>query len=319
MALAATEAELESKCDEIERTASKSGAGQQLQVQTARKQKSPKNKGGGKRSSREAVRLNPGHVQARDNLGDTHRMKSDHEGAQRSFTAVADVPTAGMEPSRAAEAGATTAAVPGAEAVVAPKRTPQLSPIDAETQGKLATALMKMGNLEGAVREAREVLRLNPEDVNAHRIVGAALGQMGDPEGAARSFMHAVRLDPADPKTHRCLGTALGQTGDMKGAERSFRHALLYDPEDATTHDYLGITLSKNGDYEGAEQELREALRLDPSYGQAHHNLAALLAHKGDLKGAEREAQEAVRFGDVGAERMLLNIQKELSGDLPRP
>jgi Flp pilus assembly protein TadD len=112
----------------------------------------------------------------------------------------------------------------------------------------------------------------------------AALTAKGDLDGAIREYREVLRLKPDYPAAHFGLGFALEEKGDHNGAIRECREALRLDPNNADAHGTLGLALDAKGDHDGAIREYREALRVKPDYARARNNLDAALRKDEALK-----------------------------------
>jgi protein O-mannosyl-transferase len=152
----------------------------------------------------------------------------------------------------------------------------------------LALALMKQGNLSGALQEYREALLVDPDNVSAHNNFGLALVKIGDLDGALQQHQEAVRIKPRSAESHSYLGVVLARRGNLQAAIGEFRVALEINPELAVARNNLGIALASKGELDAALEEFDRALRINPDDSYAYNNKARALAQKA-AQGAGRK------------------------------
>jgi tetratricopeptide (TPR) repeat protein len=119
----------------------------------------------------EALRLNPGDVEAHGNLG----VILQHQGKL------------------AAAAAHYTEAL-------------RLNPNYLQAHYNLGIVLSRQGKYEAAAAQYAEALRLNPGFARAHHNLGVDLSRQGEYEAAAAHFAEALRLNPGDIESQEDLG-----------------------------------------------------------------------------------------------------------------
>jgi protein O-mannosyl-transferase len=145
-----------------------------------------------------AVRLRPGFVGARVNLGAVLAKLGRTEEAVRQYQEALR-----LEPASAAAhydlgnlllaLGRTEEAIPQFRAAVAAQ------PDFAWARGNLAFALLRAGRAPEAIAQYREALRLLPGSADMHRGLADALAAAGQGSEAAAQYEVALRLRPDDP------------------------------------------------------------------------------------------------------------------------
>lgn len=150
------------------------------------------------------------------------------------------------------------------------------------------------GDLAGAERLYRQLLRLRPEDPNAHNLLGVLARQRGDAAGALGHTARALALDPDSPVFLANHGAALAEAGRLAEAVVALRAALRRRPEDAVTLRNLGQALSALGDARAALGPLEEAARLQPAAPEPWLALAHARREAGDAEGAAAAAEAAL-------------------------
>ncbi len=193
----------------------------------------------------EALRLDPGDVDAHNNLG----VALAHQG-------------------RYPEAAAQYA------------EASRLDPIDVAAHYNLGVALFRQGKDAEAATQYAEALRLNPRSVEAHYNLGVALSRQRKYAEAAAQYLEVLRLNPRVAGAHNSLGTDLASQGRFAEAEAHYTEALRLDPRRVDTHINLAALLSRQGRFGEAAAHHAEVLQLNPDYHETPKNLEVELAPK---------------------------------------
>lgn len=122
----------------------------------------------------------------------------------------------------------------------------------------------RMGRLDDALDELRQLLRENPEDPIALNALGYTLAdRTTDYEEAYRYIAAALERSPDSPAIIDSMGWVQYRLGNLEEAERYLRRAwsLDSDPEIAA---HLGEVLWVMGDREAAEEVWFDALSRNP-------------------------------------------------------
>jgi protein O-mannosyl-transferase len=192
----------------------------------------------------EALRLDPGDVDAHNNLGVALAHQEKYAEAATQY----------------------------AEAI-------RLNPTDLAALYNLGVTLSRQGKDKESATQYAEVLRLNPRSVDARYNLGVVLSHQGKYAEAKAHYLEALRLNPSLVDAHNNLGTDLLRQGRFAEAEAPFTEALRLDPHRIDIHTNLGVALSRQGRFKEAAAHYAEALRLNPDYDKARKNLEADRAH----------------------------------------
>jgi tetratricopeptide (TPR) repeat protein len=144
-----------------------------------------------------------------------------------------------------------------------------------------ALALHRAGDLGGAERTYREVLRLQREEPSALHLLGVVRGQRGDYPDAIALIRRAMRAAPTGVVMLNDLGMALAGAGRTADAVEAFSQAIATDPSFAPAYNNLGNAQLVLGHAGAAAEAFRRALALRPDYVDARGNLAAALNAQG--------------------------------------
>jgi len=89
-----------------------------------------------------------------------------------------------------------------------------------------------------AIGELKEATRLEPEYAEAHDWLAVGLWRTGDLEGCVRELREVIRLGGGDGWQHHRLAGCLREIGDKKGALTEYRRAYELMPDSALKSDY---------------------------------------------------------------------------------
>jgi tetratricopeptide (TPR) repeat protein len=166
----------------------------------------------------------------------------------------------------------------------------------------LGTALLDLGDTDGAIECCRDAILLDPTFALAHANLGSALLAKGDTDAAIRSFREAIRLNQKLVSPHAGLGKALRVKRDLDGAIASYREAIRLSSEDAIIRCRLGAILWEDKrDFDGAETEFSAAIRINPEHADAYTGLGVALLGKRDTDGALAAFDKSIRLDPYDA------------------
>lgn len=129
--------------------------------------------------------------------------------------------------------------------------------------------LMKQGRNGEAETAFREAVRINPAYVEARNNLGTLFEQQGQLDAALREFEAAVERRPGDRTAHFHIGRILANQQKYDDAVQHFLKTL--SPEDDNTPRYLyalGATYARMGNYPDALASLRKARSEAAARGQ---------------------------------------------------
>jgi tetratricopeptide (TPR) repeat protein len=185
-----------------------------------------------------------------------------------------------------------------------------------EAHTKLSLVLYRIGDGEGALREAKTALARTPQNAEAFKNAGLALDILGKPDAALVQYREALRIKPDYPYVHLDIALILSARRDFDGAIAENKKAIALDPNFTDAHENLGIAFDNKGDHDSAIRETREAKRLSPSSYSPRHNLAASLMNAQLYPQAIQEFRELeAMFPDVGICHLCLGRALRYTGD----
>jgi tetratricopeptide (TPR) repeat protein len=208
----------------------------------------------------------------------------------------------------------------------------------------LAAALTSLGNLDDAIREAREYLRFRPDSVDARLLLANACFRaqrfdecrqaaeqvlasdsrnlpalqlranadylLGNDEAAIQTLIRALALHPNDSETAYMLGRIYFQQNRVELALGQFQRVLKLDPGSYKAYDNLGLCYEALNQAEVAIQHYMAAIKLvyedHPEYEWPYANLAELLLKRDEPKKAFSLAAEAAKRNPASARNFYL-------------
>jgi tetratricopeptide (TPR) repeat protein len=165
-------------------------------------------------------------------------------------------------------------------------------PADADAWSYVQFCRGRLGDRQGSLDAAEEMVRLRPAWSRGHYARAFSLGRLGRYEEAARAAQEAVRLAPDDPENWRCLAQQARLAGHAVQARAAADRACELSPTAVAAWVELGRCARSAGEATTAERALRRALELDPTEIDAHVEIVLLF-------------DEQRRYADAGAHARL--------------
>ena len=157
-------------------------------------------------------------------------------------------------------------------------------------------AVLARGDYDGVLRLTQALLASRPGDDASHEMRARALLALGRLDEAEREADDAVRLDPEEIRYRELLAEILSARGAHRDAAEEFGELARNDPRQADwTLAEARERLDAAQPALGAEAA-RRAVRLDPRNGRAQLELSRALARTGDGHGALNAAGAALRL-----------------------
>ena len=154
-----------------------------------------------------------------------------------------------------------------------------------------AIRLHESGDLAGAERRYRAILRLDARDADATHLLGLIAHQRGEHALAVAQIGAAIALKADKAIYHYNLGNALAALERPQAAVASFRAATTLDPAHLAARANLAHALTHAGRHQEAVAELRQLLRLQPA-AAARNALASALIRCADADPAAAQAYD---------------------------
>lgn len=135
------------------------------------------------------------------------------------------------------------------------------------------------------------------------------LYRKGDVKGAVKEFRAVVKRRQDDPLAWAYLGQVLIQSGELKEARKALDAALKLNPNHALAHSSLAYLHLVNGLERDAETEAAKALALDNSLKNAHYVLGLVRLRQSAWLKALEEADAVIKLDANNADAYSLKTQ----------
>jgi Flp pilus assembly protein TadD len=130
----------------------------------------------------------------------------------------------------------------------------------------LGVALDRVGRVEAAADQFREVAKLEPENAEALNYLGYMLAEKGiHLDEAVQVLERAVELHPENGYYLDSLGWAHFRKGSFERARGYLERAVRFAREDSVIFEHLGDALEKVGEHAKAREAWQKAAELDPN------------------------------------------------------
>jgi tetratricopeptide (TPR) repeat protein len=154
--------------------------------------------------------------------------------------------------------------------------------VDARTL--FVASLRDSGQVEKAIKEAREVLVRKPGDPSALAELALCHLARGEKDTAALLARQALDANPHSAIAERATGLIHLANGDDAAAFQAFTKATQEDPRDTTARLNMGGVLLRAGSYARAAEQFRAILQVSPEDPAAEVGLAAAIRGEADPK-----------------------------------
>ncbi|HEX8337637.1 MAG TPA: TonB family protein [Pyrinomonadaceae bacterium] len=138
---------------------------------------------------------------------------------------------------------------------------------------------------------------------------GVALYRQGDLKGAVREFRAVVKRRQDDPLAWVYLGQSFARRGELKDARKALDAALKLDPNYARAHSGLAYVHVVSGKESAAEAAAARAVALDPKLTDAHYVLGLLRLRQGAWLKALEAADAVIKLDANAAGAYSLKTQ----------
>jgi len=156
------------------------------------------------------------------------------------------------------------------------------SPNKARVHNNLSVALMESGQLDHALREAKNALRLQPDFVNAHVNLGNIYRDQQHWDAALAEYFAALQLKPDYAEVYTSIGNVCVAKGQLDRAATFYQKTLALQPDSVRARVNLASLLAGRGQTELAIAEFEKAVAMQPEDGDIRYNLglAYIAAHR---------------------------------------
>jgi Flp pilus assembly protein TadD len=171
-----------------------------------------------------------------------------------------------------------------------------------------AKQLLRSGQNDKAINEARSALREHEQNVEAMLVIAEAFYKQGKHELVQSVTGSILKVDPKvltpeeKSQAYNLMGFAYLQAGKRPDAFVAFKNAAETDPNNASAWNNLGVQYMWRGDPKTAESCFEYATTLDAKFAEAQLNWGAALRANGKLPEAESAFRQAAKLRPDWAE-----------------
>ncbi|MGB8226155.1 MAG: tetratricopeptide repeat protein [Sedimentisphaerales bacterium] len=246
-----------------------------------------------------AVQLNSRYIDSINNLGLALREKGRVKEAMEKWQQVLDLEP--MQPEAHYNIGVTMLRNGGySQAVEHLRKALEKKRNWVEVYNYLGTAYMAIGQFKAAMDSYNEAIKLKPNDINIESNIALTLAKLGKTEEANQIWQRILARDPENFKAHYGLGRLLADKKQLDEAMEHFNKVLQAKPDWFEIHLMIADVYYKRKELTLAVQHLREAVRLKNDCSEAMNLLAWIEATAKDI--SIRNSDEAVRFASSACE-----------------
>jgi predicted O-linked N-acetylglucosamine transferase (SPINDLY family) len=134
-----------------------------------------------------------------------------------------------------------------------------------------AIAFHQAGDLAGAEKTYRAVLRVAPRNFDANYLLGVLLLTTGQFAGAEKQLNRAIKIKPT-AKAFNDHGNALLELDGAAQALKSYNRAIALDPRFAEAFNNRGNALARLNQVKEAVASFDKAVSINPGYARAYYN-----------------------------------------------
>jgi serine/threonine-protein kinase len=181
------------------------------------------------------------------------------------------------------------------------KRAKELSPVNPTANDLLARAMVYLGRVDEAERQARHAVELDPLSVIAQGNVARVLLFAGKLEEADAAARKAAELQPASASSHRWQVVVAVLRGD---GETALREAQL-EPDEGYRRFELALAQQLHGDHQPADAAVADLIATGRD--QLAYQIAEVYAVRGEKEKAFEWLQIAFDQHDTGTLTLLMD------------
>ncbi len=182
-----------------------------------------------------------------------------------------------------------------------------------------ALRLQQSGDLEGAIREYREVVRANPGRFDARSNLGAVLAKLGRYQDSIQEYTEALNTAPPEAAKHLRLNLALAYYKSFQISQAADLLAKIHteDPENLNATLLLADCHLRLGSFRKVVDLLSPVEAVLPDNRAITYLLGTALIRDGAIEAGQKRVDKILREGDSAEGRFLLGMGMYMAGDYP--
>jgi tetratricopeptide (TPR) repeat protein len=169
----------------------------------------------------------------------------------------------------------------------------ELAPDNVQARAQLAVALMAVGNVSDARKEAMEVLQRDPGNSDAVLVLADGSQTKEEISGSEQQLEKFTNKNSV--AFHLAKASLAGRKGDMSTQAEELQEAVRTDPKSARAHLALGYAYQLRGNPDHAGPELKTASDLAPPRSEEKIKYAEFEAANNHLPDAKAALQQIAK------------------------
>ena len=165
----------------------------------------------------------------------------------------------------------------------------------------LMAALLRKGEKDKALVEARALVERSGNDPAVRNLVAAVFSAAGQPDAGREQFAEALKLKPNDPQTLINIGRLDLAEGKAADADKTFRKVLESDPKNLVAALGLAAAAGSQGNAKEAEKWLQKAAADHPESVEAQLALVQFYLGSGEFRKALTVTEAAAKAAPKSA------------------
>ena len=211
---------------------------------------------------KETLKINPNHVDARNNLGIIFQALGKFQKARSCY-----------------------------------EKAIQIQPEAYASYYNLGLVFKELGELQKAVDCHQKSIQIQPNHIDAYSNLGIVFKKLGEHQKAISCFEKAIKIQPNFVDAHYNLGISLKELGEHQKAISCFKKTIQINPNYAGAHNNLGVLFHELGEYKKAINFYQKELKLKPNSINAQANISSIyISQLDNLKKAIRASYKALKI-----------------------
>lgn len=147
-----------------------------------------------------------------------------------------------------------------------------------------------------AIKDYTQAIELQPDDSNAYTGRGLAYAKRGKSDCAIKDYDTAIRLKPDYPTAYYNRGNAYADKGEFNKAISEYNEAIQLDSNCAEAYYSRGNAYDKKGKTDLAINDYTQAIELNSDYADAYNNRGTIYGEQGKYDFAIEDFTKAIRL-----------------------
>ncbi len=179
-----------------------------------------------------------------------------------------------------------------------------------------AIALEDQGDLPGAIRVYKQVLKLDPDDIHTINSIAGVYGKLNHPDLERTWAQKAIAIDSSFAPAYINYGNASAALGDLSEARKSFLKAMELDPKNCMGFYSLGVLEEQEHHPDKALVLYRRSVEINPKFENGYFNMAAMYANARRWDEAEEALHKVLELNPEAedARQMLAQVEEDRKG-----